>query len=128
MKIALDLDGTLAEYYGWQGMEHIGAPISVMVSRVKQWIAAGNEVVIFTARITPRDGEDRTRAVLAIQDWLEAAGLPRLRVSNIKEHGFGIFFDDRAVQVEPNTGAIVTEKAGLLCGALAQLLEPVKLK
>lgn len=122
MKIALDLDGTLAEYHGWQGEEHIGAPISVMVSRVKEWIASGHEVVIFTARITPRDGEDRSGSVKIIQDWLEAAGLPRLEVTNIKLHGFSVFYDDRATQVESNTGALVMEKAFELSSELRRLL------
>ena len=37
--IGVDLDGTLAEYLGWQGMGHIGEPIAPMVERVKAWLA-----------------------------------------------------------------------------------------
>ena len=33
--IGVDLDGTLAEYHGWKGSEHIGPPIPLMVERVK---------------------------------------------------------------------------------------------
>lgn len=36
--IGVDLDGTLAEYLGWQGMGHIGEPIAPMVERVKAWL------------------------------------------------------------------------------------------
>ena len=32
--IAVDLDGTLARYDGWKGIDHIGDPIPLMVSRV----------------------------------------------------------------------------------------------
>jgi hypothetical protein len=111
MSIAVDLDGTLAHYDHWRGAHHIGAPIPLMVARVKEWLAQGKEVVIFTARITPHPdfpsevnragaGTDR------IQDWLEAQGLPRLPVTNIKSPRFDEFWDDRAVSVQPNTGRI----------------------
>lgn len=118
MKIAVDLDGTLAEYHGWQGPNHIGAPISLMVSRVKNWVESGFTVVIFTARID----DDRPETVKYIQDWCEAQGLPRLQVTNVKQRDFHAFYDDRCVQVEPNTGRIVTESAKLLADRLQQLL------
>lgn len=41
--IGVDLDGTLAEYHGWDD-GRIGAPIPKMVQRVKQWLAEGKEV------------------------------------------------------------------------------------
>lgn len=49
--IGVDLDGTLAHYSGWQGIDHIGAPIAPMVERVKRWLAEGRSVKIFTARV-----------------------------------------------------------------------------
>ena len=48
--IGVDLDGTLAKYGSWNGGQ-IGDPIPLMVERVKQWIAEGVEVRIFTARV-----------------------------------------------------------------------------
>jgi len=33
--IGVDLDGTLAKYGEWRGVEHIGEPIPPMVDRVK---------------------------------------------------------------------------------------------
>ena len=36
--IGVDLDGTLAEWDGWKGHEHIGPPIPAMLERVKRWI------------------------------------------------------------------------------------------
>ena len=107
MKIAVDLDGTLAHYDTWRGIDHIGEPISLMVSRVKRWIEEGHEVVIFTARI---DSPQDSYAVARIEKWLEAAGLPRLKVTNVKERDFNVFYDDRCVQVHPNTGELVTQR------------------
>ena len=36
--IGVDLDGTLAEATAWQGMDHIGPPVPLMMRRVQQWI------------------------------------------------------------------------------------------
>jgi len=41
--IGVDLDGTLAEYGDWIGIEHIGKPIPLMIARVKSWIAEGKK-------------------------------------------------------------------------------------
>src|SRR5690606_8648384 len=51
--LAVDFDGTLAEHTSWQGPEHTGAPVSRMVRLVKNWLADGREVRIFTARAYP---------------------------------------------------------------------------
>ena len=34
--IGFDLDGTLAEYDGWKGIEHIGKPIKPMCDLIKK--------------------------------------------------------------------------------------------
>ena len=48
--IGVDLDGTLAEYHGWNDGK-IGEPIQLMVERVKRWLAEGKSVRIMTARV-----------------------------------------------------------------------------
>jgi hypothetical protein len=98
--IAVDLDGTLARYDGWQGADHIGAPIPAMVARVKRWLAEGQDVRIFTARVTT----DEEWIVDLIERWcLEHVGR-KLPVTNVKDYGMIELWDDRAVQVEANTG------------------------
>ena len=47
--IAVDFDGTVA-FYPPQPGQSLGDPIPDMVDRVKQWLAEGIEVRIFTAR------------------------------------------------------------------------------
>lgn len=105
--IGVDLDGTLAYYDGWHGPEHIGAPVPAMLERVKGWLRDRPEVEIriFTARIC----RDREAMTALIQDWLEAHGLPRLNVTNVKDFEMLELWDDRAVQVLPNTGEPVIE-------------------
>lgn len=98
--IGVDLDGTLAHYDKWRGVEHIGAPIDLMVKRVHAWLDQKIEVRIFTARVA--DGDPRTIAV--IQRWCQVNIGRVLKVTNAKDFGMVELWDDRAVQIIPNTG------------------------
>lgn len=100
--IGVDLDGTLANYDGFRGLDHIGAPVPAMLNRVKAWLKAGIEVRIFTARAS-----EGARANDPIQKWLNDNGLPWLQVTNVKDYNMFQLWDDRAVRVEMNTGAII---------------------
>lgn len=101
--IGVDLDGTLAHYDHWRGIEHIGAPIPLMLSRVKKWVARGDTVKIFTARVAVPEPE-RSAAIAAIHRWLAEQGLPALEVTNVKDLGMVELWDDRAIGVVVNTG------------------------
>jgi hypothetical protein len=74
-----------------------------MMLRVKKWIAAGKEVKIFTARAAAPE-PTKSEVIGHIQDWLAQHGLPRLEVTNVKDFGMIELWDDRAIQVIPNTG------------------------
>lgn len=110
--IGVDLDGTLAFYEGWKGHTHIGAPIAPMVQRVKNWIEQGVDVRIFTARVACGESEDPQQAEearAAIQAWCREHLGAELKVTNKKDYGMVELWDDRAVQVQPNSGRAVTE-------------------
>ena len=96
--IGVDLDGTLAEYGGWAGPDNIGKAVPAMLDRVRSWLADGWEVRIFTARACVPE------QIPPVQQWLRRHGLPQLMVTNIKDFGMIELWDDRAVQVEQNTG------------------------
>lgn len=96
--IGVDLDGTLAEATAWQGIEHIGPPVPLMLRRVKAWVDKGLCVKIMTARAGDPLG------VTATQQWLAAQGLPALEVTDRKDFGMIELWDDRAIQVVQNTG------------------------
>jgi len=103
--IGVDLDGTLAHYDGWKGEEHIGKPIPAMVDRVKQWLNEGKDVRILTARVAHQRGTgSRRRSITAIYNWLEEHIGQKLQLTNSKDHDMIELWDDRAVQVKPNTG------------------------
>jgi len=102
--IGVDLDGTLAEYDHWRGAGHIGAPVPVMVERVKAWLGEGREVRIFTARISTRSIDERVRVFGAIEAWCREHVGQVLPVTCIKDFAMIELWDDRAVTVEVNTG------------------------
>jgi hypothetical protein len=101
--IGVDLDGTLAQYDHWRGVEHIGDPVPKMVDRVKQWVAAGVEVRIFTARA------GIPGATAAVERWLTQQGIGGLAITNVKDFGMIELWDDRAIQVVSNTGIPIVE-------------------
>lgn len=99
--IGVDLDGTLAHYDGWVAADHIGDPVPLMLRRVQGWIADGKTVKIFTARAA------RAEDIPPIKAWLKKWGLPDLEVTNAKDYGMIELYDDRCIQVIPNTGRLV---------------------
>lgn len=122
--IGIDLDGTLAVYDGWKGPAHIGTPIPSMVKRVKEMLLAGKKVRIFTARVFPLGFIPATEltghmttifryesavaweAAQAIQFWCEKHIGCKLPITCIKDYNMDQLWDDRAVQVECNTGIV----------------------
>lgn len=111
--IGVDLDGTLAEYHGWEGVTHIGKPIPAMLERVNAWLAAGEDVRIVTARVS-HDGTDKRleearAASHAIDSWLRKWLGHSLPITCCKDYGMITLYDDRCVQVEVNTGRLIGE-------------------
>lgn len=102
--IGVDLDGTLAFYDGWRGVENIGEPIPAMVKTIKTVLAAGNVVKIFTARVAVDD-----TALPFIQAWCEKYLGVVLEVTCKKDFGMIQLYDDRVRQVIPNTGITMDE-------------------
>jgi len=124
--IGVDLDGTLAEYHGWKNTFDIGKPIHKMATRVQQWIHEGKDVRIFTARVdggtvaksldpsisdsTVEIYKQTDLIIKMIQDWTEKHFGKRLPVTCKKDFGMIELWDDRCVQVIPNTGERVDGK------------------
>ena len=105
--IGVDLDGTLAHHDGFQGMDHIGEPIPLMVNRVKEWLANGLEVKIMTARISEPTGTHNIPEIYElIQDWCVQHIGVSLPVTCRKDYRMVELWDDRAVRVIKNTGRV----------------------
>lgn len=102
--IGFDIDGTLAKYdFKQYGTRPIGEPIPAMVDRLKRTIAAGTACKYFTARAESPEGRQD------IREWVQKYELPDLEATNIKDHSMILLYDDRARQVEPNTGKVIGE-------------------
>jgi len=44
-----------------------------------------------------------------IRDWLKDNGLPELEITNVKDYYMHRIYDDRCIQVEKNTGRLITD-------------------
>ncbi|MEN8210679.1 MAG: hypothetical protein ABFR31_03105 [Thermodesulfobacteriota bacterium] len=99
----VDLDGTLAYYNRSSSSDVIGEPVPAMMAFVKKMINHGIRVKIFTARVT--DPEQ----LPVIRTWLKENGLPELEITNVKDYYMHRIYDDRCIQVEKNTGRLITD-------------------
>lgn len=113
--IGVDLDGTLAVYNRGDlfrnGTTYIGPPIELMLNRVKKWLEDGIEVRVFTARVSEEHPGDLKKIRDAIEAWcLEHVGQV-LKITNVKDYSMIELWDDRSVQVIPNTGISLRQLA-----------------
>jgi hypothetical protein len=106
--IGVDLDGTLAEYHDWEGPYTIGAPVPRMVEFVKQLLKEGYDVRIFTARIAGTDGSNINDVMEVIEAWCYSHLGTTLPITNVKDYGMRVLYDDRAVAVQRNTGVFLS--------------------
>jgi hypothetical protein len=105
--IGVDFDGTLAKTMDWKSHNdgNVGEPIWPMVERVKQWLREDREVRIFTARAGLNADEKHIEQIDAF--CIEHFGIP-LPITCSKDFNMIELWDDRAVQVEVNTGEPTT--------------------
>lgn len=107
--IGVDLDGTLAHYDGWLGISHIGKPIPLMVEKVRELIKQGHTIKIFTARVANPNSADFLEINYNIERWcVKHLGL-KLEITATKDFGMISLYDDRCIQIIPNTGMTVLE-------------------
>lgn len=109
--IGFDFDGTLNRYYGWNDGQVSYDPILPMVERAKEYLTAGYEIRIVTARVAPDSGAGALAFIeyqrRQIEDWAREFLGQWVQVTSHKDRRMILLFDDRARQVIPNTGEIV---------------------
>lgn len=104
----VDLDRTLAFYNTWEGITHIGPFLEPMVETVKKLLADGNEVRIFTARVSKKNNNKTDEEIEQFREELrkrtkETFGVA-LEATAEKDFGMIGLYDDRCVQIVPNVG------------------------
>lgn len=103
-RVAVDLDGVLAEYHGWEGSDHIGPPLPGALEFAKS-IAKLADIVIFTSRTAEEPGAD--------SEFIQtlSAGQMRINIINwLEKHGFP-FSDVYIGQGKPRVSAIIDDRA-----------------
>jgi hypothetical protein len=104
LRVALDLDGVLAEYHGWDGSDQIGPPLPGALEFAKK-IAKLADIVIFTGRCSEEPGAD--------SEFMQTlnAGQMRIRVIEwLEKHGFP-FADVYVGQGKPRVNAFIDDRA-----------------
>jgi hypothetical protein len=108
-RVCLDLDGVLARYEGWKGIDRIGPPLPGALDFAIS-LARFADIVIFTSRCSQDAAYDANRVIdpakmrIRIIDWLERYKFPYTDV--YVGHGkprAAAFIDDRAVMCSPQT-------------------------
>jgi hypothetical protein len=130
--IGVDLDGTLVhDCTTPDQVWTIGAPIPRMIDKVKQWLADGIDVRIFTARVGCC-GETSTIATddqafvdyqrRLIADWCVETFGRVLPVTATKDFQMIRYYDDRGIQMVTNTGESIAERYDALLQQIRDLL------
>lgn len=131
-----DLDGTLAKYDGWKGIDHIGEPVGPMIDLIKRMHDEGKVVKIMTARVAPKEKpevkpnpylenhwvieslddmpwalKNKWTPLEFIQDWCYRVLGFVPDIVYQKDHLMLELYDDRVKQVVPNEGWLVEDIA-----------------
>jgi len=107
-RVCVDLDGVLAEYDGWHGLDRIGQPLPGALEFAKS-LAEIADIVVFTSRCSEDVGNDVMNTRLSpgrmrikVIEWLEHHKFPfaDVYVGRGKPR-VAAFIDDRAVNCSP---------------------------
>ena len=104
-RVCVDLDGVLAKYDKWKGVDHFGAPVPGALEFMQK-LAKFSEITIFTSRCAQDvlEGSRITPGQLRIKviEWLEKHGFPYtdVYIGQGKPRA-AAFIDDRAVHCNP---------------------------
>lgn len=101
--IAVDLDGVLAQYSGWQGLEHFGRPLPYAGQFMERLKSLGH-VMVYTTRTNASCHPDYSGDALVsvVKDWLDKYNIPYDRIYEGEGKPIAsAYVDDRAVTCRP---------------------------
>lgn len=129
--IAIDLDGTLARYDGWKGLDHIGDPLPGAVQMVNALVeeepnaAWQDEVIVFTTRMNTKINPGTIDKLGEhISNWLEHWGFSdKVRVyAGPGKPLADMYVDDRAFH-HPTNQAWTMREVRAINGRLCEVIE-----
>ncbi len=103
-RVCVDLDGVLARYDGWRGVEHFGEPLPGAIEFTRD-LMEWADVIIFTSRLRADGGKkplhEREKLV---RQWLDEHGFRYAEVyAGQGKPTASAYIDDRAVSCNPQT-------------------------
>ncbi len=114
--IAVDLDGVLAQYDGWKGIDQIGDPMPNAAKFIRALMTLGS-VMIYSTRTCPDQNHGRDAEELAqyVTSWLRKHEIPydSVWVGDGKPAAVA-YIDDRAVTCRPADDGITAYAEALL--------------
>lgn len=109
--LAIDLDGTLARFDSWRGVEHFGKPYAGAVDFI-EGLSRDFDIVIHTCRTNPVVNDTETPEQLAerVYKWLKENGFPdtvKVWAGSGKPIA-SLYLDDRGFRCEPKISSDTT--------------------
>lgn len=114
--VAVDLDGVLASYDGWKGLDTIGHPIPGAQDFVRRLLGFA-DVVVFTTRcnadFSRPAGETRETLAARVRRWLEIHRFPAEATvyTGAGKPAANAYVDDRAVVCRPQDMSVYINRA-----------------
>ena len=106
-RVCVDLDGVLAKYDTWRGLDHIGEPVNGAVEFAEK-LNKKADIIVFTSRCSPErieeEGSKYSPGQLRIRiiEWLEKHGIPYADVYlGQGKPRAAAFIDDRGINCNP---------------------------
>lgn len=120
--IAVDLDGTLAEYKKWIGVKVIGKPLPGAKEFLEELHRRGYRILIYTARTAGRNkGKVQDNGLTKytqedlnaiVENWLKKNDMPYDAIHfGDSKPAASAFVDDRAVECRPQENSKAYEEA-----------------
>lgn len=119
LKIAVDLDGTLAECDDEHNSITDQAVIPAMRKKVKNWLEQGHKVYLFTANA------DSPLQIAKLRKWLDDNDLKKIKeITNVKQKDTDYYVDDCALRVEENTGEMHNDPISMDIDNMIETMRP----
>jgi len=102
--VAVDLDGTLAYYESWQGIDFIGGIMPGAKRFMNALHELGFHIIIHSTRLSPTINANYSLDELKapIEKWLSENGIPYDEIWTYPGKPLAIaYIDDRAIQCKP---------------------------
>ncbi len=104
--VCVDLDGVLAQYSGWRGIEHFGDPIPGAVDFTSKLVKT-YRVIIFSSRTHEEEGRDVGAAAQLVAAWLNRHGFAYDEIyTGVGKPFASAYVDDRGVSCRPQEDGV----------------------